>query len=50
MRVCSLDDNGLTNRGKDMSGVLKLAEALPQTKLESLRYAAFTPSQSVNAH
>ena len=32
--------NFLTNNGKDMSGVLKLAEALPQSKLESLKCAA----------
>ena len=36
----SLADNNLTNRGKDMSGVLKLAEALPQSKLENLKCAA----------
>ena len=33
----SLKDNDLTNRGKDMSGVLKLAEAVPQSKLTSLK-------------
>ena len=33
----SLDGNELTNRGKDMSAVLKLAEVLPQTKLQTLR-------------
>ena len=33
----SLDNNNLTNHGKDMSGVIKLAEVLPQTKLQSLR-------------
>ena len=32
--------NGLTNRGKDMAGVLKLAEALPLSKLKSLECAA----------
>ena len=33
----SLAGNNLTNAGKDMSGVLKLAEALPQSKLQSLK-------------
>ena len=33
----SLDKTILTNFGKDMSGVTKLAEVLPQTKLQSLR-------------
>ena len=33
----SLDSNNLTNYGDDMSGVIKLAEVLPQTKLQSLR-------------
>ena len=33
----SLDSNNLTNYGGDMSGVIKLAEVLPQTKLQSLR-------------
>ena len=41
--LCSLAYNGLTNSGKDMSGVLKLAEALPQTKITELECAA-TPS------
>ena len=36
----SLRANILTNYGKDMSGVLKLAEALPQSKLKSLKCAA----------
>ena len=35
--ACSLDGNDLTNRGKDMSAVLKLAEVLPQTKIQTLR-------------
>ena len=35
----SLEGNDLTNYGRDMSGVLKLAEALPQSKLESLKCA-----------
>ena len=33
----SLDNNDLTDCGDDMSGVIKLAEVLPQTKLQSLR-------------
>ena len=34
----SLDNNELTGRrGDDMSGVIKLAEVLPQSKLQSLR-------------
>ena len=34
----SLDNNYLTGYyGEDMSGVIKLAEMLPQTKLQSLR-------------
>ena len=33
----SLDNNNLTDYGDDMSGVIKLAEVLPQTKLQSLR-------------
>ena len=34
----SLDSNYLTGiLGDDMSGVIKLAEVLPQTKLQSLR-------------
>ena len=34
----SLDNNYLTGEsGNDMSGVIKLAEVLPQTKLQSLR-------------
>ena len=34
----SLDNNYLTGpRGNDMSGVIKLAEMLPQSKLQSLR-------------
>ena len=33
----SLDDNALTNYGNDMSAVLKLAEVLPQTKIQTLR-------------
>ena len=32
----SLDGNELTNRAKDMSGILKLAEALPHSQLMSL--------------
>ena len=49
--MCSLVSTNLTNYGLDMSGVLKLAEALPQTKITSLTCAAaFTPQPSVNAH
>ena len=33
----SLANNNLTNQGKDMSGILKLAEALPHSQLTSLR-------------
>ena len=33
----SLDNNYLTNYGRDMSAVLKLAEVLPQSKLQTLR-------------
>ena len=33
----SLDNNYLTHGGYNMSGVIKLAEVLPQTKLQSLR-------------
>ena len=36
----SLNDNNLTDGGKDMSGVLKLAEAAKQSKLETLGCAA----------
>ena len=36
----SLDINNITNNGKDMSAVLKLAEVLPQSQLKSLRCAA----------
>ena len=34
----SLDGNVLTNYGKDMSGILKLAEVLPHSQLTSLRW------------
>ena len=33
----SLNYNELTNYGKNMSGILKLAEALPHSQLTSLR-------------
>ena len=33
----SLNGNDLTNDGKDMSGIFKLAEALPHSQLTSLR-------------
>ena len=36
----SLERNNLTDGGKDMSGVLKLAEAAKQSKLERLECAA----------
>ena len=36
----SLGSNSLTNHGADMSGLLKLVEVLPQTKIESLECAA----------
>ena len=35
-----MGNNKLTNYGKDMSGLLKLAEVLPQTKIKSLECAA----------
>ena len=38
--ACSLGRNNLTNNGEDMSGVLKLVEILPMTKIESLGCAA----------
>ena len=34
--LCSLGRNDLTNYGEDMSGLLKLVEILPLTKIESL--------------
>ena len=34
---CSLADNNLTNRGKYMSAVIKLAEAIPSTQISSLK-------------
>ena len=34
----SLDGNNMTDYGKDMSGILKLAEALPHSQLTSLRW------------
>ena len=40
LRACSLDNNNLTFYGKDMSGLLKLVEILPLTKIESLGCAA----------
>ena len=47
--MCSLFFTELTNNGKDMSGVLKLAEALPLSKLESLKCAASQPHMLANA-
>ena len=38
--ACSLGGNNLTNYGRDMSGLLKLVEILPLTKIESLGCAA----------
>ena len=38
--MSSIADNNLTNFGDDMSGILKLAEMLPQTSLTSLKCAA----------
>ena len=38
--VRSLEGNNLTDGGKDLSGVLKLAEAAKQSKLEELGCAA----------
>ena len=38
-RSHSLSGNNLTNDGEDMSGILKLAEALPYSHLTSLRSA-----------
>ena len=47
--TCSLAYNNLTNDGKDMSGIIKLCEALPQSSLTSLKCAALSlfppPSQ-----
>tara|TARA_B110001452_G_scaffold1532_1_gene1347 strand:+ start:22 stop:180 length:159 start_codon:yes stop_codon:yes gene_type:complete len=39
VRARSLDGNFLTKFGTDMSGILKLAEALPHSQLTSLRSA-----------
>jgi len=39
VRARSLDENDLTDNGRDMSGILKLAEALPHSQLTSLRSA-----------
>ena len=38
--ACILGGNSLINYGKDMSGLFKLVEVLPQTKIESLGCAA----------
>ena len=45
----SLGDNNLTNFGEDMSAVLKLAEVLPQTKIQTLRCLSATCSRSLLA-
>ena len=37
--ACSLGSNNLTDYGEDMSGLLKLVEVLPLTKIESLKCA-----------
>ena len=37
VRARSLDDTNPTGDGTDMSGILKLAEALPHSQLTSLR-------------
>ena len=39
VRARSLDYNNLTNGGRDISGILMLAEALPRSQLTSLRSA-----------
>ena len=44
-----LDGNYLTNRGKDMSAVLKLAEVLPKTKIQTLRCLPATCNRSLLA-
>ena len=38
--ACSMRHNNLTNYGQDMSGLLKLVQILPETKIESLGCAA----------
>ena len=35
-----MSSNNLTNYGRDMSGLLKLVEILPQTKIERLECAS----------
>ena len=35
-----MSNNNLTKYGEDMSGVIKLCEALPQSKISSLKCAA----------
>ena len=42
--LCSLGGNNLVNCGQDMSGLLKLVEILPLTKIESLGCAAAASS------
>ena len=37
--ILNFDDNNLTDLGRDMSGILELAEALPHSKLTSLSLA-----------
>ena len=50
--ACSLGGNNLTNDGKAMSGLLKLVEVLPQTKIESLEctHASKSDRLCVSAH
>ena len=38
LKELNLNGNNLTNYGEDMSGILKLAEALPHSQLTSLRW------------
>ena len=35
--ACSLTGNNLTEHGKDMSAVIKLAEVIPSTQISSLK-------------
>ena len=49
--ACSLARNGLTNDELDMSGLLRLVEVLPLTKIESLECApASSERLYVSAH
>ena len=42
-------NNNLTNDGEDMSGVIKLCEALPQSNISSLKCAAAQARNSVSS-